>query len=153
MKKLIMVLATAITFLFATVTTWAKNPDDIIGKWKVISHLDGSEKAIVRISRNKKNNTYYARILKQSDKKQTCFKCPKPFTNKPIKGMIMVWNAKPTAKNPHLYKGGYGINPWNGRMFQGEFRLSGSRGNVLKLKGFPLETTVVSRSFVWLRVK
>lgn len=153
MKKYMTVLATASTFLFVSMATWAKSADDIIGKWKVISHLDGAERAIVKIDRNKKNNTYYARIIKRDDKRHICYKCPKPFTDKPIKGLIMVWNVKPTKKNPHYYKGGYGINPWNGRMFQGEFRLSGKRKDILRLKGFPLESKVVSSSFTWLRVQ
>lgn len=133
-------------------TAMAKNADDVLGKWKIISHLDGTDKAIVEFRKNKKNNTYYSVILSQKDKRKTCINCPKPFTGKPIKGMVMVWNAKPTANNPHHYKGGYGINPWGGRMFQGEFRLSKS-GNILKVKGFPLETKVVSSSFTWLRTK
>lgn len=151
--KVFQVFAAFAVFSMVSVSSWAKNADDIVGKWKVISHLNGSEKAVVRIGKNKKNNTYYAQILSQTDRKKTCYKCPKPFTKKPIKGMMMVWNAKPTKRNAHVYKGGYGINPWNGRMFQGEFRLTGRNKDILKVKGFPLETKVVSRSFTWLRIK
>lgn len=133
-------------------SVFAKSADDVLGKWKIISHLDGTEKAIVEFKKNTKKNTYYSVILSQNSTQKTCEKCPKPFKGKRIKGMVMVWNAKPTQKNPHVYKGGYGINPWGGRMFQGEFRLSKS-GDILKVKGYPLGTKLVSRSFTWLRVK
>lgn len=154
MKKSTQVVGSvaAVFFGLASNTVMAKNADDVLGKWKIISHLDGTDKAIVEFRKNKKNNTYYSVILSQKDKRKTCIKCPKPFKGKKIKGMVMVWNAKATKKNPHVYKGGFGINPWGGRMFQGEFKLS-RNGDILKVKGYPLETKLVSRSFTWLRVK
>lgn len=153
MKKICQNMCVSMTLMALTIgNVYAKNSDDILGKWKIISHLDGSDKATLIFRKNKKNNTYYAQIINQKDKRKICVKCPHPFTNKPIKGMVMVWNAKPTKKNPYLYNGGYGINPWGGRMFQGELRLSKNK-NMLKVRGFPLETKWVSQSFTWLRVK
>lgn len=145
------------TLLSISASAAKPKADAIIGKWKVFSHINGKLVATIEMKKNPKNNTYYARIVSQTkthtDYTKICNNCPKPFTKKPVIGMTMLWNLK--AKNPNKaeYTGGYGIDPWKGKMFQGSAKVTGKNGKLLKLRGSPIETRWVGQTFTFIRAK
>lgn len=135
----------------------AKSSDDILGTYKIISTKYGIDRAIAKCYKDKKGG-YYFKITKVIQNKdgieniKKCQNCPGKFKDKPVKGMIVLWNIKPTKSNPYKYKGGYGISPWSGRMFQGETKLSNNK-KIVRIKASPLGTKMVSRKFNFIRME
>lgn len=133
----------------------AKHADDIMGDWTIIDDVYGGVRAIGRISKDRKGN-YIMRVvhnnLKIQDPKTHCYKCPKPFTGKPIKNILMMWNAKPVKGKPYKYKGAYGLDPYSGALFRGTMTLSNNK-NTLKIRATPLEVSFVGKHFIFIRKK
>lgn len=134
----------------------AKKPDDMLGTYKIISTKYGIDRAIAKCYKDKKGQ-YYFRITKVIKNKQGlenithCQNCPGKFKDKPVAGMIVAWGFKPSKRNPYHFKGGYGISPWSGRMFQASVKLNNSR-KIARIKAHPLGTKMVSRKFNFLRI-
>lgn len=155
LKRMILtILAIALISIGFGKVAYAKNSDDILGQWMIYDELDGKYVATIEFKKNSKNNTYFAQVVKQgtthSDYRTTCADCPKPFTGKPIEGIIMVWNMKADPKDEHKFVDGYGLDPWNGDYFQGSARLS---GDALRVRGSMLGASWLSQHFTWKRAK
>lgn len=130
-----------------------KSPDDMLGNYKLISTKYGTARAIL-VCKKDKNGKYYfqvTKLLKTTGYREKCFKCIKRFKDKPIKGMIIAWNFKPTKKT-YEFKGGYGIDPWSGRIFQGKINLVGNK-NIVKVRANPIGAKFIGRTFNFLRVE
>lgn len=132
----------------------AKSSDDILGNWSIVDDVYHYERAIARMYRDKKSGTYYMRVIYNNtsgiEPYHKCNKCPGKFKNKPIKGIVMMWNLKPSKSNPHKFVGGYGLDPYSGTMFRGTVRL-GRKGNAMHVRATPLEITFVGKRFVFQR--
>lgn len=134
----------------------AKTSDDILGTYKIISTKYGIDRAITKCYKDKKGGYYFkiTKVLKKDgiENITTCQNCPGKFKNKPVQGMIVAWGFKPTSKsNPYEYGGGYGIDPWSGRMFQGSVKMNNSK-RIVRIKASPLGTKMVSRKFNFIRM-
>lgn len=139
----------------------AKSHDPILGDWQTFDDKTNAKRTIIRMYHNKKNNTYYGQIIKrfknipgmtQSD---TCVNCPKPFTKKPIKGMVVLWNLKkqPNAsRGATVYTGGHAIDPESGKMYRVKARVSKS-GKTLVGIGYIDGLSVFSRKQRWIKDK
>lgn len=128
--------------------------DDVLGKWETKDEHTGAYVSTVEFKKNPKNGTYYAQVIDHNPKyrnyRENCDKCPKPFTGKPIKGIVMIWNMKPVAGKPGEFDSGYGINPWTGQVFQGSAVVT---GNILRLRGGLLGAGWLGKNFTWTRSK
>lgn len=134
----------------------AKSSDDMLGTYKIISTKYGTERAVIQCKKDKRG-AYYFQVTKLLNKggvdfQTTCQNCPGKFKKKPINGMIVAWNFKPSKTNPYRYMGGYGIDPWSGRMFQGKMKLNNAN-DIIRIKASPLGTKLVSRSFYFIKAK
>lgn len=133
----------------------AKSSDDVLGTYKVISSKYGIDRAIVEAHKDNRGKYYFkvTKVIKSAgiENITTCQKCPGKFKDRPVKGMVSIWNLQPSKKNPYILEGGYGIDPWSGRMFQGVIKLSKNKQTV-QIKATPLGTKIVSRGFSFIRV-
>ena len=134
--------------------------DPIVGDWQTYDDKTGDKRAIVRVSYDKKNGSFYGRVIERNyiskagmRTQETCYQCPKPFTDKKIKGMITLWGIKKTTTNKRYdYTGGNIIDPSRGKIYGLEMKLSRS-GNLLKGRAFLLDMKRVGRQQTWVRVK
>ncbi len=137
MKKLLLLAL----FLFMT-NSYAADP--IVGKWKTIDDATKQAKSIVQIY--KRGVIYYGKIIKllkdPQDKK--CDKCKGSRKNKPVVGMVIVWNMK---KDDDVYKGGKILDPENGKSYTCKMWV---QGNKLKVRGY---IAFFFRTQYWYRVK
>lgn len=148
-----------ILFSFAGFNLAHAADDPIIGDWQTFDDKTQAKRTIIRMYHNKKNNTYYGKIIKrfknipgmtQSD---TCVDCPKPFTNKPITGMVVLWNLKKDTKKTRsstYYTGGHAIDPESGKMYRIKARVSKS-GKVLVGTGYIDGLSMLSRKQRWIK--
>lgn len=157
MSQRIFILFASMILALTSASSFAKtqkSSDDLLGDWSIIDDVYHYERAIGRIYKNKKKGTYYMRVVYNNtsgiEPYTKCNKCPGQFKNKPIKGMIMMWNLKPTKSNPHKFTGGYGIDPYSGTMFRGTVRL-GRKNNAMHVRATPLAVTFVGKRFVFQR--
>lgn len=144
-------------YIFITVhAKTAKSSDDIVGTYKIISTKYGIDRAYAKAYKDKKGGYYFkiTKVIKNKDGIENithCQNCPGKFKDKPVEGMIVLWNIKPTKSDPYKYTGGYGISPWSGRMFRGETKLTSSK-KMVRIKAYPLGTKMVSRKFNFIRI-
>ena len=145
----VFVLATSLILSAIGSTVFA---EDISGMWKNIDDKTGSSKAVLDI-RKEKNGSYTAKIVKITPRpgysaKETCVKCPAPYTNQPILGMDILKGLQ------HISNGSYAngkiIDPLSGNIYSTKAKLS-SNGNRLTLRGY-VGVSALGRSQTWLRV-
>lgn len=155
-------VVTLITAGMVSMMSHAGNYDPIVGKWQTFDDRTGSKRAVIDITYNKKKGTYFGRLIKRNASKsdglgiksrQTCYKCPAPFTDQKIDGMIIVWNLKKDKKATSFpYKGGFVIDPIRGRIYNLETELSKS-GNALKGRASLIGAKGIGRKQTWIRIK
>ena len=145
----VLVLSTSLILSAIGSTAFA---EDISGMWKNIDDKTGSSKAVLDI-RKEKNGSYTAKIVKITPRpgynaKETCVKCPAPYTNQPILGMDILKGLQ------HISNGSYAngkiIDPLSGNIYSTKAKLS-SNGNRLTLRGY-VGVSALGRSQTWLRV-
>lgn len=135
----------------------AVSTDPILGEWQTFDDKTQAKRTIVRMAYNPKSKTYYGRIIKrfknipgmtQSD---TCVDCPKPFTDKPITGMIVLWNLKKEVSRGSIqYKGGHAIDPESGKMYRVNAKVSRS-GKTLIGTGYIDGLPMLKRKQRWIK--
>ncbi|SCC73292.1 DUF2147 domain-containing protein [Acinetobacter albensis] len=136
--------------LFSTLSSIAF-AEDITGTWKNIDDKTGSSKAILEI-RQEADQSYTAKIIKVTPRpgyipKETCVKCPAPYTNKPILGMDILKGLK-HAEGPNYNKGKI-IDPLTGNIYSMKAKLS-NNGKRLTLRGY-VGVSALGRSQTWIR--
>lgn len=136
-----------------SITSHAASADDILGDWSLTDETYGGERAVGRFLKDKYGN-YYMKIvhnnLNITNPKTTCYKCPKPFTDKPIQNMTIIWNLKPVKGSTHQYKDAYGIDPYSGGVFRGEIVLSNDNKR-LNIRASSIEAAFLGKRYVFLR--
>ena len=118
----------------------------IIGKWKTIDDLTGTEKGIVEIYEHK--GKIFGRIVEifEHDKKHLkCIKCQGDDKNKPILGLNII---KGLIKNEDGYDGGKIIDPKNGKSYNCKITLDGK--DKLIVRGY-IGISLFGRSQTWIR--
>lgn len=148
----IFVMLTFISLSIVVIQPALAAPEDILRRWQVIDDKTGFKKATCEFAFDKKTQTYYCRLTEITPRpgykpRDLCQNCPAPFTNKPIKGMVVLWNMK--AKGNNKYVGGYGIDPLSGKVYQGSIELN-LKSKSISIRATPLETKILSRTFVWI---
>lgn len=124
---------------------------DITGTWKNIDDKTGSSKAILEI-RQESNGTFTAKVIKITPRpgytpKETCIKCPAPYTNKPILGMDVLTGLK--YVEGLNFSGGKIIDPLSGNIYSMKAKLS-PNGKRLNLRGY-VGISALGRSQTWIK--
>lgn len=119
----------------------------VTGMWKVVDDKDGIEKSIVEIT--EVNGKYQGRVVKllPASKRTHCEKCDGELKDKPLTGMIILWDLKITSNGG---RDGKVLDPGSGKIFSCSVELDGP--DRLKLRGY-LGAPAVGKSSYWHRVK
>lgn len=127
--------------------------EDLSGTWQQIDDKTGSPKAIIEI-RKEANDTFTGKIVKVTPRpgyspRETCNKCPAPYTNQPILGMDLIKGLKhvPGTNN---YEKGRIIDPLVGKVYDTKIKLN-STGKRLTLRAY-MGVSSLGRSQTWLRL-
>ena len=141
-------ILTAVVFSSLSSLAFAQ---DITGTWKNIDDKTGSSKAILEI-RQESNGTFTAKVIKITPRpgytpKETCIKCPAPYTNKPILGMDVLTGLK--YVEGLNFNGGKIIDPLSGNIYSMKAKLS-PNGKRLNLRGY-VGISALGRSQTWIK--
>ena len=121
---------------------------DATGRWKTIDDETGKVKSIVEVYKAA-NGTYAGKVVEilQSDKgpNPLCDKCTGSNKNKPVKGMVILWNLK--ADNATEYSGGKIMDPANGKIYKSKAELKAGGGK-LDVSGC---IAFICRAQTWVR--
>jgi len=127
--------------------------EDISGTWQQIDDKTGSAKALIKIEKEA-NNTYTGKIIKITPRpgytpRETCNKCPAPYTNEPILGMAIIKGLKHVA-GTNNYEKGRVIDPLAGKVYDAKIRLNAT-GKRLTLRAY-MGVSTLGRSQTWIRL-
>ncbi len=126
---------------------------DLAGYWRAIDDRTGFAKGIVRVDK-KPDGTYSGTVVKIIPRpgytpRQTCNKCPEPFTKKPILGLNVLQGLKISTTQSNIYEGGQILDPLSGKIYSAKARMSPD-GHRVSLRGY-IGVSVLGRSQSWLR--
>ena len=103
-------------------------------KWTTYND-NGQPDAVLRFSES--NGKLSAKIVEILDPRakgqKVCGECKGKFKNKPLIGVIVLWDLESDSKDANKYINGSGIEPETGRTFSGKAELT---GDTLKLRGY-----------------
>ena len=112
-------------------SVFASSTDGVAGRWKTIDDKTGKAKSYVNIWVHK--GVMYGRItklLKPPYPNPICKKCSGKYKNKPVTGMLIIWNMK---KGSDAWEGGRILNPETGKIHKVKIW---REGNTLKVRGY-----------------
>lgn len=137
-----------VTMLFMSSISFAQN---LTGTWQQIDDKTGSPKALIEI-KQLNDGSYVGNITKVTPRqgytpRETCFKCPEPYTNQPILGLEVFKGLKHTT--PDNYGHGRVLDPLTGKIYDLKGRIS-TNGKRLTLRGY-LGISAIGRTQTWIR--
>lgn len=126
--------------------------EDISGVWQQIDDKTGAAKAIIEIKKES-NNTFTGTIVKVTPRpgytpRETCYKCPAPYTNQPILGMEILKGLQHVSGTDNYEKGRI-MDPLSGKLYDAKMRLNAS-GKRLTLRAY-MGISTLGRSQTWIR--
>ncbi|ONG41762.1 signal peptidase [Alkanindiges hydrocarboniclasticus] len=126
---------------------------DLTGKWRTIDDKTGFSKAMVEI-RQQADGSYTGTIIQLIPRpgytpKETCQRCPAPYTNKPIVGLPILQGLKPDPKHENNFHGARVLDPLSGNLYKGKAKLSAD-GRRFTFRGY-VGISALGRSQTWLR--
>lgn len=127
--------------------------NDIEGTWRSIDDRTGFSKGLVEIKKEA-DGTYSGTIIKVIPRpgytpKETCQRCPAPYTDKPMIGLKVLTGLKDVPNKPGHYDGGKILDPLSGKIYSDKARLS-SDGRRLTMRGY-VGVSLLGRSQTWMR--
>lgn len=139
--------------VLATLPAMAYAANDPVGLWRTIDDKTGFSKSVVEIKKED-NGTYTGTIIEVNPRpgytpKETCFKCPAPYTDKPIVGLSILRNMKENPNKPGEFSGGTVIDPLIGKVYKSQMKIN-TTGNKLTVRGF-IGVSIIGRSQTWIR--
>jgi uncharacterized protein (DUF2147 family) len=131
-------------FLFLSISLWSQTA---LGIWKTIDDEDGTVKSHVSIYES--NGKLYGKVVKLINPEKTfCSACKGGKKDKPIEGMIIMWDLVEDQSN--LWIGGKILDPKNGKVYKCKIELKDSK--TLSVRGF-IGFSLLGRSQSWYRVE
>lgn len=119
-----------------------------IGRWKTIDDETGKPKSIVEIYKAA-NGTLAGRVVEvlqsETGPNPVCDKCSGTNKNKPIKGMVILWNLK--AEDATHWAGGTVLDPAKGKTYKSKIELH-PNGSKLDMSGC---IAFICRAQTWIR--
>jgi uncharacterized protein (DUF2147 family) len=140
---------TILTLALAAVATAsaAQNQNSPIGRWKTLDDKTGKPMTITEVYKAK-NGTLAAKIVENLGLPNTCAECSGTNKDKPIVGMVTIWNMK--DKNDGIWGGGSGYKPSEDVSFNAKSMRLLDGGAKLEVKGCK---SIFCRTATWVRVK
>jgi uncharacterized protein (DUF2147 family) len=151
-KRCLLVLC-SLGLLFAFDSALAKAYNSPVGYWNQIDDATKKVHSIIRITKAK-NGTLQGKIMggfKLNGKmpKVYCTGCPKPFTNKHMLDITLLWGFKYDPQN-HKWEGGRILDPDGGSVYRCTMALFNG-GKSLKVRGY-IGISLFGRTQVWQRI-
>ena len=119
-----------------------------LGRWRTIDDNTGKPRSIVEVYETG-NGTAAARVLRVLDPgkpEPLCDKCRGERRGKPVVGMVIAWNLRPSGER---LEGGSILDPDNGKIYS--VRMTPvAGGQKLEVRGF-VGIALLGRTQVWLR--
>lgn len=148
-------MKTLYTLLFALMVPLALSAqiDRIVGNWTTIDDQVNEPVSIVRIYRAT-NGKYYGRIERityPGYENAICTKCEGALHNKPMQGMVIIYDMVYNEKKQRL-EGGRVLDPNNGKYYHGAIWFDVKK-NCLILRGSLDSRGIFGRSQEWQRPK
>ena len=141
MRKII--LAAALVSL--AIPTSAQNASPV-GKWKTLDDKTGKVMTISEIY-EAKNGTLAAKIVEAVGVPATCTTCSGQHQNKPMVGIVTLWDLK--ANKDGTWGGGNGYKPSEDRKFKVKSVKLSADGSKLEVTGCVM---VFCKTATWVRV-
>ena len=123
----------------------AQNATSPIGKWKTIDDKSGKPMTVTEVY-EAKNGTLAARIIENLGLPATCANCSDEHKDKPMVGMVTMWNLK--ANKDGTWGGGSGYKPSEDREFNAKSVKLVDGGKKLEVKGC---VSIICRTATWVR--
>ncbi len=121
-----------------------------VGVWETIDDNTNKAKSHIQIWAHKGH--LYGRVIKLIDSPEPnplCDECEGKNHNKPIIGMIIMWQLKKEASG--WWKGGHIMDPENGKTYRCKVRVTNG-GRNLEVRGY-IGISLLGRTQVWNRKK
>ena len=118
-----------------------------VGVWKTINYKTKKVKSHIQIY--EKNGIYYGKVIKISNpakRNSVCDKCKGEKHNKPIMGLVIMWDLK---KNGNKYSGGKILDPKNGKTYRCYIQVL-EGGKKLKIRCY-IGSSLFGRTKYWYR--
>jgi uncharacterized protein (DUF2147 family) len=145
-------LAVACVLAGAAVSALAQSTTPA-GLWKTVDDSTKKEKSLVRITET--NGVYTGKVEKiidpSSPKDATCEKCSDERKDKPVVGMTIIRNVKPSADDKVVFEGGDILDPNNGKVYRVKLTLT-EGGTKLDVRGY-IGAPILGRTQTWSRVE
>lgn len=141
------ILLTALVAVPMFALSFAASAADAIGRWKTIDDETGKAKSIVEIYKTT-NGTLAGKVVQllNPDKPNpVCDKCSGANKNKPIEGMVILWNLK--QDDASHWSGGTVLDPKKGKTYKSKIELSAD-GSKLDMSGC---IAFICRAQTWVR--
>ena len=139
-------LSFALFLLTLPLASFAQNSP--VGRWKTIDDETGKPKSVVDIYKTT-SGTLAGKVFEilQSDDgpNPLCDKCSGSNRNKPIKGMVILWNLKADGEN--RWNGGTVLDPAKGKTYRSKIELH-PNGRKLDMSGC---IAFICRAQTWIR--
>lgn len=135
-----------IALLLAAAPFAASAQDSPLGKWRTLDDKTGKPMTVTEVYMAK-NGTMAAKIVENLGLPATCTTCSGEYKNKPVVGMVTLWNLK--QKNG-VWSDGNGYKPSEDTKFKAKTVKLVDGGNKLEVTGCK---AVFCRSATWVRVK
>lgn len=124
-----------------------------VGLWKTVDDATKKEKSLVRIV--EVGGMLTGRIEKLIDPAEkpdpVCDKCSDERKDKPVVGLTIIRNVKPSADDRELWEGGDILDPGNGKVYK--VRLKPAQGGkALEVRGY-IGMPLLGRTQTWIRVE
>ena len=128
--------------------------DTILGHWRTIDDVTGFATARIEISKDA-TGKYVGTIREMFTRPnyapiELCQNCPKPFTDRKVIGLPILWNLQANPTEAQRYNQGYVIDPLNGKIYAGDVKMSRD-GRRITLRGKVIGAGLFNRSQTWLR--
>ncbi len=123
----------------------AQNLSSPIGKWKTLDDKTGKAMTMTEVY-EAKNGTLAAKITENLGLPANCSECSGQYKDKPIVGMVTLWNLK--ANKDGTWGGGNGYKPSEDRTFNAKSIKLIDGGKKMEVKGC---VAFFCRTATWVR--
>jgi len=131
----------------------AAQADSPAGLWKTVDDNTKKEKSLVRIVES--GGVFTGKVEKvidpDSPKDATCKDCTDERKDKPVVGMTIIRNMKPSAGDKNVFEGGDILDPNNGKVYSAKLTLV-EGGKKLDVRGY-IGMPMLGRTQTWQRVE
>ena len=139
MRKIILAAA------LASLAFSASAQNSPIGKWKTLDDKTGKVMTVSEIYETK-NGTLAAKIVEAVGVPATCTTCSGANKNKPMVGIVTLWDLK--ANKDGSWGGGKGYKPSEDRNFNAKSMKLVDGGKKLEIRGC---VSIICRNATWVR--